>query len=283
MSASTTKIPRSQITSTAWAVALLTAAKAPVTQNNVNNILRWMQLEGGSSGGTPGISGSMETWLHLNDPLNATLHESGPFSYPTVEAGISATAQMLHQQNMAPILNALNRNASTASFSAALAASPWDGSHYASQIARYGSNFLAAFPMLAAYATTTGQNPTSTIGGAFGIGSQPSTSINAIIAGAAAKMNALQIGTALAKGATVLENTPQGGLSGAVSGTSHALSTIGQDVSHLVSAATDVTFWRRVGIFLGGGAIAVVGLILLLSQTKAGKEAASTAAVAAAA
>lgn len=270
----TQAVPRSQVTSTAWAVAVLAKANLPVTQTNVDNMLRWMQLEGGSSPGGP-----MVAWLANNDPLNASLDTSGRFHYTTIEDGIAGTAAMLQQAKMAPIYNALKVSAPTSVFSQALAASPWDGSHYASEIKRYGANFLASFPELAAFATSTGTNPTSTVGGAFGFGSQPSTSINGIQAGADVMGSALQIGKLLAGGAQVLGQTPQSGLAGAAS----ELGSIGSDVGHLVSAATDLAFWKRVGIFLGGAALATVGLVLLLSQTSAGKEAQKAAVTAAAA
>jgi hypothetical protein len=274
------QVPRSQITSTSWAVALLTTAKLPVTQNNVDNILRWMQLEGGSSGGTPGVSGSMETWLHMNDPLNASLHESGQFSYPSVEAGLTNTAAMLHQSNMSPIYNALKQNAPLSQFSSALAASPWDGSHYSSQIAQYGSNFLSAFPELAAFATATGLNPTGTgLGGRApsGQGSQPSTSLTATQFNAGVKNNALQIGTALAKGAKVLAQTPQSSL-GAVAS---EMGSIGKDLSGVNTVVTDLTkpgMWVRIGEGLAGIALLVGGLVLFVASSDDGKKAISTGA-----
>lgn len=272
-----TAVPRSQVTSTAWAVAVLTKAKLPVTQTNVDNMLRWMQLEGGSAPPNSSASGSMETWLANNDPLNASLHTSGQFHYTTIEDGITGTAAMLQQKNMASIYNALKVSASTAVFSRALAASPWDGSHYASQIAQYGSNFLAAFPELAAFATQTGTNPTSTIGGIVGIGSQPSTSINAVQKASDVTQTAAQIGKELASGAKVLGQTPQKGIAGIAS----EFGTVGTELSTITHDVTDMAFWKRVGIFLGGGALAIVGLVLLIHGTSAGKEATSVATTAA--
>lgn len=64
---------------------------------------------------------------------------------------------------------------------------------------------------------------------------------------------------------------------GNVSGVASQLGSIGTDLGKLTSAATDLAFWKRVGIFVGGAALATVGLVLLLSQTSAGKEASSVA------
>jgi hypothetical protein len=184
---------------------------------------------------------------------------------------------MLKQSNMKSIYNALKVSAPTSVFSKALAASPWDGSHYASEIKAHGSDFLNFFPELAAFATSTGTNPTSTLGGAVGVGSQPSTSISATQAGADAMGTAKQIGELLAGGAPVEGQTPQSGLAGI----GQELGSLGSDLGKLTSAATDLAFWKRVGIFVGGAALGVVGLVILLSQTSAGKEAGSVASVAA--
>jgi hypothetical protein len=67
------------------------------------------------------------------------------------------------------------------------------------------------------------------------------------------------------------------GVSSNVSGVASQLGSIGTDLGKLTSAATDLAFWKRVGIFVGGAALATVGLVLLLSQTSAGKEASSVA------
>ncbi len=112
-----------KVTSESWAVALLSAAGLPVTQNNVDNILRWMQLE--NSNGA--------TFLHngqsVNNPLN--IMPGGVLgSFSNVQLGVYMTSQVLRQSNMSVIYSALKNNAPWNAFAQALVQSPWDGKHY---------------------------------------------------------------------------------------------------------------------------------------------------------
>ncbi len=112
-----------KVTSESWAVALLSAAGLPVTQNNVDNIMRWMQLE--NSNGA--------TFLHngrsANNPLN--IKPGGVLgSFSNVQLGVYLTSQVLRQSNMNVIYDALKNNAPWPAFAQALVQSPWDGGHY---------------------------------------------------------------------------------------------------------------------------------------------------------
>jgi hypothetical protein len=96
----------------------------PLSQNNVDNIRRWMSLENTSS-----------NWYPRNNPLNASLGTSasdGTGGYSDLTAAASYTARMINQSNMAMIKSALASNASPADFANAIKASPWASSHYPS-------------------------------------------------------------------------------------------------------------------------------------------------------
>ncbi len=116
-----------------WAASVLYYANLPQTASNINLIERWMTGEGGNA----------------TDPLNVrnvyTGSGAGGFAFPSVIAGVEYTAQTLQQSNMVMIYNALKQSATPATFSAALAASPWDSAHYSSWVSRYGHDFITFF------------------------------------------------------------------------------------------------------------------------------------------
>lgn len=109
-------------TNYSFAQSVLTDAGLPTTQNNINNIARWMTHENSAS-----------NWFNRNNPLNASLGTSaadGTASYPDLTTAASYTAKMIRQSNMASIFNALAANASTADFSTGVCIAPWASSHY---------------------------------------------------------------------------------------------------------------------------------------------------------
>ena len=111
-----------QYTASDWAAQVLADLGAPVSQNNINNILHWMVAE------EPG-----NDWFDRNNPLNASLNtgsSDGTGSYASLGAAAQATAQMIQQSNMGGIHQALTSDASINAFSAAVVASPWASSHY---------------------------------------------------------------------------------------------------------------------------------------------------------
>ena len=109
-------------TASDWASQVLSDLGAPVSQNNINNILHWMVAE------EPGSD-----WFDRNNPLNSSLNtgsSDGTGSYGSLSDAAQATAQMIQQSNMSGIHQALSSDASLDSFSAAVVASPWAASHY---------------------------------------------------------------------------------------------------------------------------------------------------------
>jgi len=124
-----------RITTEQWATALLQQINAdghnvPVTQNNIQNVMRWMASEEPAS-----------SWLTRNNPLNASVGSGsadGTGAQPSVSQGIANTAGMIEQGNMAAILGALQSDAAPQSFTSAVVSTPWASSHYGG-----GANFSA--------------------------------------------------------------------------------------------------------------------------------------------
>lgn len=110
------------MTESQWAALLLQNVGAPVTQNNIDNILRWMTAEEPT-----------QNWYDRNNPLNASVGTGtvdGTGSYADLQSAAQYTAGMINQNNMAGIKQALMENADPNTFSAAVVASPWASSHY---------------------------------------------------------------------------------------------------------------------------------------------------------
>jgi hypothetical protein len=117
-----------------WATAVLTDAGLPVTQNNINNIMRWMVAEEPAN-----------NWFDRNNPLNASLGTTasdGTASYTNLATGASYTAKMIQQSNMSGIYQALQSDGTPDAFSAAVVASPWASSHYGGD-----PNHIAGIPV----------------------------------------------------------------------------------------------------------------------------------------
>jgi hypothetical protein len=233
------------VTQEVWATFLIEQINAeggdvPLTQNNVDNIVLWMTSEEPAS-----------NWYDRNNPLNASLgttSSDGTASYANLTAAASYTAKMINQSNMSPILNALNANASTASFRAAVVASPWASGHYDN-----GSSFAMTLP------------------GAVGVGTVATTL--PADPGAAVPANpapgALGAVAGLATG-----GTSTNGLLSGLSGLETGVDTVLTDI-------TSAAFWERIGLFGLGVAFIIGGIVLFVSTTKTGQTVESDAAVAA--
>jgi hypothetical protein len=110
-----------------WAILLLKDINAPVTTNNIQNVLRWMAAENPPS-----------NWANRNNPLNASLNTNstnGTGSYTDLTTAAQNTAAMIVQGYKGgaigdAIYNALQTNADPAVFSVAVVNSPWSSNHY---------------------------------------------------------------------------------------------------------------------------------------------------------
>lgn len=139
--------PAIQYTQADWAAQVLSDANLPTTQNNVQNIERWMVAEEPPS-----------HWWNRNNPLNASLGTSasdGTAGYTDLATAAAYTARMIQQTNMAGIYNALKANADVNTFSAAVVASPWASGHY-------GGSPNAIANILVPTATPASVNPGTT-------------------------------------------------------------------------------------------------------------------------
>ena len=110
-----------------WATLLLKNIGAPVTANNINNILRWQAAE------NPPAS-----WYNRNNPLNASLGTNkgdGTGIYSDLTTAAKNTATMIVQGYKGGaigggIYTALMNNAPTDEFSIQVVNSNWSSNHY---------------------------------------------------------------------------------------------------------------------------------------------------------
>lgn len=131
----TNRIP----TNAAWAALLLKDVGAPVTMNNVQNVMRWMAAEN-----------APQNWANRNNPLNASLgtkSTNGTGSYSDLTTAAQNTAAMIVAGYKGgaigdQIYNALMSDVPTEQFSVAVVDSAWSSNHYG--VASAGSN--AAVP-----------------------------------------------------------------------------------------------------------------------------------------
>ena len=258
-----------KLSSAAWATSLLLALqkagqKAPVTPNNIANIQRLIGVE--SSGNTAGF-------LRDNNPWNLNTYVSPHNSLPggkivnewgvnvqvfnTIQDGLNAYVGQL-QSNPA-LLAALNNNASPSLFGGALSTSGWSGGTYANSSVFSTLKPFTGSSSYAGPAPATG-NPT----GWFGQWVEPVLNLGAQ--------------ASIPGGAYIIP--AEGGLAGQVKGTvAAAKDTIGAvtSVSGFITKITNPTNLKNVGIFVGGIALAAVGLGILFYASKEGKEAGGVA------
>ncbi|WP_394553510.1 hypothetical protein ACDF64_03885 [Agromyces sp. MMS24-JH15] len=106
-----------------WAELVLVDGEFPVTDENVNVILRWMRQENG-----------VDNWWNRNNPLNngnGSGGGSGLGSYDTLVTGAYYAADSLRRYSFYDgIEAALEAGDDANATAAAIWASPWAGSHY---------------------------------------------------------------------------------------------------------------------------------------------------------
>jgi hypothetical protein len=117
----------------AWSEAILGALRAPLTDANIESVGYWMQNEAGSP--PFGIVGA-------NNPINVSQSGYGGvrirkeghgyylYSYPTVQAGIDATAAYLSNGSYRDIVAALKGGSGLSSSSLAPELSVYSGGSY---------------------------------------------------------------------------------------------------------------------------------------------------------
>lgn len=114
-------------TASAWAVAWLIAIGAPVTDNNINNVIAWGIAESGQPGHNQGHGG----WTNFN-PLNVVTQSNDAHTgqggsqgniadFGSLNDGVGASARLfLHNPNAAPIINAFRSDADISTVNSAV-------------------------------------------------------------------------------------------------------------------------------------------------------------------
>lgn len=282
---STSGTAPSQWSPSLWAKFVLAFSGLPATQNNVNNLLRWVHAESGA------------TWDHDNNPLNTstgTHTTNGTGGQRNLLTSAWNTAVTLRMPNYTAVAAALEQTATAHTFSHAVVASPWAASHYGGTPTAIADNAILS-PGAAPQATR--QNPGIMV--SQYLASAPGAHLASFtfdwlnpldwgtkIRHAFGNTPSAPTKTAIARGASTPTRifTPSGTntstnpkLSTLTPGNPlAAFSTIANDITRL----TNLTLWKRVGIFVAGLGMAVVGLVLLAAGNKDVQSAAETAALA---
>ena len=241
----TSPTPTGQVSSAQWAANLIDAInlklpagskKILVTNTNIANIQRMIGAESG--GNTAGF-------LRDNNPLNLNTYASPHSSlwstgsvvpefgiyvqkFNSVTDGITATADQFLQPSSAGTIAALQNNAPAPVFGGSLSSGAWSGQSYA--------NASAFSKLTPANITGTGQpltvNPTGTVG------------------------QVLQWSNRNLPGASAVNS---------------AASAVGSSVTSVggfISKVTNPTNLKNVGIFMAGVSLTIVGLVILMQQSK---------------
>jgi hypothetical protein len=238
----------------AWAAFMISqmnaqGADVPYTVNNVDNIVRWMTAEESPS-----------DWFHHMNPLNINAGGSGSDTFPNLTASATATAALIYG-SYSGITNALEQNASPNNFSAAVVSSPWAFSHYGVAAAGAPSQYIVA---------GRGFDYIANIGLASSVVAGLAKDVLPADPGAVVPASPTPLGP-LGSGVNVQPPAILSGLSGLETG----IDTILTDI-------TSTTWWKRVGIFVGGGILILGGIVLFVSTSKTGQEVKSEAPMAAA-
>lgn len=227
----TTKIP-STWTVKLWASLVLAFTGSPVTPSNIEKIEHWIYAENGSKWFkvTPSTPNKI-----LNNPLNVGATTSNPNNaFDTLyEAAVTTAREIRNNRDYTAILYSLRNDESETAFAHAVIASTWAASHYYDTINNIIGTPLTNFTTH--LTTPTRKAGTGATSGTSGVGSQ--------VTGGEQKPT--PVTTAL-----------------------HTLEAPLADIETFITKLDDITFWRRVGIFIGGAALLVVGIALIVHGQK---------------
>lgn len=238
------------VSTSTFAKGVLVGIKAPVTNNNIANVQRWLGLEQGSSAAN---------WLKdQNNPLGVTTPGAGVTPLSTPYEGVVATVNtLLGSNSYSPIVSSLRNNAHPLMFAQSLVSSPWQsgssgGSTYSGRTAS----------QIAAMQPFGGPNPTGIFGQYFETPAKGLLDVTAApILGPAAFTHG---------GATGFLQGAATGAKQTASGVSSAASAV-TSIPAFLSKITNPTNLKNVGIFMAGMALTVTGLLILFSSTKQGQ------------
>ena len=114
---------------TGYASDLLSGLGAPLTGNNLSNLISWMSYEGGIAGnmtnsGNNASYNPLDTTLTM--PGSTSINSVGVQAYSDLKSGEQATISTLKQSNMKPIVDALLAgNVSWTDFQSVVGSTPW--------------------------------------------------------------------------------------------------------------------------------------------------------------
>lgn len=149
------------VSTSTFAKGILVGIKAPVTNNNIANIQRWLGLEQGSS--------AANWFQNQTNPLgvetNGSVH---PFATP-YEGVVATVNTLLGSSSYQPLVSSLRNNAPAPVFSQALVAAPWQsgksgGTTYSGKTASQIAAMTPFSPDLGKYVLST-TNPQLTTPG----------------------------------------------------------------------------------------------------------------------
>lgn len=241
------------VSSAQWAEALLKRLGKPVTPTNIANIQRWIEVE--SAGNEAGF-------LRDNNPLNLNTYTSAHGSlpggtivpefgiyvqtFPTIEAGIDATAKQI---GLSPsLMKVLDHSGSAALFGGALSTSAWSSGSYAN---------ATKFPTITPF---TGSSKSGS-----GVSGDVLHFFNDLLGG----------GDPFFGSST--ENDGAGSDVSTAVGAGESIAGATESVGKFLGDITNPTTLKNVGIFVAGVALVVGGLVLFFAQTKTAKSAVGVA------
>ena len=222
---------------TLFGAGVLRKIGAPVTKNNLHVFGVWLANEQTAA-----------TWAsdHLN-PLGVTNASGTVAPLGSFSQAISTTAHtLLSNHAYAGIVTNFRRNAPARKTSQSIVLSPWNGSHYGGL-----DKFLAAAPLTKAPSPSAGSSTSSGLN--WNTLSEDATRI-------------VGMGFLGPLGGQVLPQPQKSAVS-----VYHGAQTVAQGVSSiggLISDITNPTKLHDVGLFAAGAALAVVGIALLMSQSR---------------
>lgn len=244
--------PNGNLLAEQYAIQALQAIGAPTTPGNIQFMYQWQKSEGGGGKYNPLNMGPVPG----ADKLTSTGQQygGGAADYVSWNASLAGFLAYMNMPNFVPVRKALQANNPNQA-KMLLWASPWAASHYGNGSA--WSN--ASIPSLDPSATAAAGSAAGMAGTAW----QDAQKVWGDLQGGVDPTSALGIAGDYA-----------GAAGTAVAGWTGQLGSLLGDV-------TSSSFWKRVGVFVLGGALVVGGGVIFFSSTKTGQEVGRTAAMAA--
>jgi cell wall-associated NlpC family hydrolase len=132
----------------AFAAAYLTRIAAPTSPANLTFLTAWMTAESGPDTGSPTLSAARYNPLNTTRPAPGSwpFNSAGVQNYPTLDVGVTASADTTLAPPYAGLLAALRAGTDAVADAQALAASPWGTGTLVLQILAAGSSTTCTPP-----------------------------------------------------------------------------------------------------------------------------------------